>query len=59
MCFTVGHLKPLIEYSEYMKLFESIWENRAESAGWEIAFVYKDEYTCLIFDRNTTDMVKK
>ena len=56
--FTVGHLKSLIEYSEYMKLFESIWKNRAESAGWIIDFVYKDEYTCLIFDRNPTDMGK-
>lgn len=58
MYFTVTHLKSVIEYSEYMNLFEAIWKNRTESAGWEVDFVYKDEYTCLIFDRNPTDTVK-
>ena len=41
-----------------MKLFESIWRNRADSAGWEINFVYKDEHTDLIFERKPTDVVK-
>lgn len=49
--FIVGHLKPIIEYSEYMELFETIWKDRAASAGWEIQFVYTDECTSLIFSR--------
>lgn len=49
--FIVGHLKPVIEYSEYMELFESIWKDRAASAGWDIQFVYKEEYTSLIFNK--------
>lgn len=55
MYFTVGHLKPVIDYSEYMELFESIWKDRARSAGWEIQFTYEDEYTSLIFSRSTQD----
>ena len=39
----------------YMELFESVWRDRAENAGWKIDFVYKDEYTTLIFNRGLTD----
>lgn len=53
--FTVGHLKPVIEYSEYMELFESIWRDRAASAGWKIQFVYTDAYTSLIFNRQNEE----
>lgn len=49
--FTVGHLNAVIQYSEYMELFESIWEERARSAGWEVRFAYTDECTSLIFAR--------
>lgn len=51
MYFTAVHLKAAIEYSEYMELFESVWKDRAASAGWKISFVYTDEYTSLIFNR--------
>ena len=51
MYFTAVHLKSAIEYSEYMELFESVWKDRAASAGWKISFVYTDEYTSLIFNR--------
>lgn len=50
MYFTVGHLKPVIEFSEYMDLFEFVWKDRAASAGWMVRFVYTDEYTSLIFN---------
>lgn len=45
------HLNPIIEYAEYMELFESIWKDRAENAGWEINFVYKAKDTSLVFNR--------
>lgn len=45
----------LIKYAEYMELFESVWKDRAKNAGWKIDFVYKDEYTSLIFNRGLTD----
>lgn len=48
--FTVGHLKPVIEFSDYMDLFEFVWKDRAASAGWKVRFVYTDEYTSLIFN---------
>lgn len=47
--FTVGHLKPVIEYPEYMELFEAIWKDRAVNAGWNIEFAYTDTDTSLIF----------
>lgn len=50
--FMARHLNPIIEYTEYMELFESVWRDRAQNAGWTINFVYKDEYTSLIFNRN-------
>lgn len=50
MYFTTGHLKSVIEFSEYMELYESVWKDRAVSAGWIIKFVYQDEYTSLIFN---------
>lgn len=50
--FMAGHLKPIIEYAEYMELFESVWKDRAQNAGWKIDFVYQDEYTSLIFNRD-------
>lgn len=56
--FTVGHLRFVIEYSEYMELFEAIWRDRAASAGWKIQFVYTDDYTSLIFNRSTVSCKK-
>lgn len=50
MYYTVGHLKPVIEYSEYMEVFESIWRDRATSAGWNIEFDYTDKDTSLVFN---------
>lgn len=55
MYCTAGHLKSVIEYPEYMELFESIWKNRATSAGWKIQFVYTDTYTSLIFHRSSNE----
>lgn len=49
MYFTAGHLKTVIEYAEYMELFEAIWRDRAACAGWEIEFAYTDACTVLIF----------
>jgi|GEM_PF-1391217 len=53
--FMAAHLNPIIEYAEYMKLFESIWKDRAENAGWKIDFIYKDGDTTLIFNKRPTD----
>lgn len=49
--FITGHLKTVMEYSEYMELYEAIWKDRAASAGWNIEFAYTDEDTSLIFNR--------
>lgn len=51
MYFIATHLGPLIDYSEYMELYEAIWRNRAACAGWNIEFVYTEEDTALIFNR--------
>lgn len=49
--FIATHLRPIIEYSEYMELYEAIWRDRATCAGWNIEFVYTEEDTALIFNR--------
>lgn len=53
--FMATHLKSVIAYAEYMELFEFIWKDRAENAGWKIDFIYKDEDTTLIFNKRSTD----
>lgn len=51
MYFMVGHLKAVIEYSEYMELFEYVCKDRAASADWKISFVYTNESTVLVFNK--------
>jgi len=47
-----GHIQNMIEYSEYMHLFEEIWRDRAKASGWMLQFEYLQEDTILRFSRN-------
>lgn len=44
-----GHIKKMIDYEEYMDIFESIWKNRAFESGWELQVNYKGEDTEMVF----------
>lgn len=46
-----GHLQNMIEYNEYMHLFEEIWKDRASASGWMLQFEYLPEDTILRFSR--------
>lgn len=40
-----AHLKEQISFEDYQKIFESIWNDRAEKAGWKLEIRYEGE-TC-------------
>lgn len=46
-----GHIQKMIDYEEYMNLFESIWKNRASESGWRLQFNYIDDDTELVFTK--------
>jgi hypothetical protein len=37
-----GHLKSQIGVQDYEALFEAIWQDRAQAAGWDLAIVRDD-----------------
>ena len=38
-----AHLKEQISYEDYRQIFETIWQDRAEKAGWKLKIVYEGE----------------
>ena len=46
-----AHLKPQISLEDYRKIFETIWQDRARAAGWNLKIEYADDrgYTMCIF----------
>lgn len=38
-----GHLKEQISYEDYRQIFETIWQDRAEKAGWKLKITYEEE----------------
>lgn len=44
-----GHIQKMIDYEEYMDIFESIWMNRAFESGWELQVNYRGKDTELVF----------
>ncbi len=38
-----SHLKTWIGFADYRRLFETIWTDRAEAAGWKVDFRYEDD----------------
>lgn len=51
MYMMTGHIQTMIDYEEYMSIFESIWKNRASESGWTLQFNYYDEDTELLFTK--------
>ena len=39
-----SHLKDQISFENYRQIFESIWQDRAENAGWKLKIEYQGEY---------------
>jgi hypothetical protein len=37
-----GHLKQQISFDDYRRIFETIWQDRAVSAGWNLKIEYED-----------------
>ena len=37
-----GHLKEQISFADYRKIFETMWQDRANKAGWDLSISYGD-----------------
>ena len=46
-----AHLKEQISFEDYQKIFESIWHDRAEKAGWKLKINYEGEMCHFHFTR--------
>jgi len=46
-----SHLKEQISFEDYQKIFESIWHDRAEKAGWKLEINYEGEMCYFHFTR--------
>jgi hypothetical protein len=46
-----GHMRELIEKPDYLRIFETIWEDRARAAGWDVGFTYDGPRCSLRFAR--------
>jgi len=42
-----AHLKGQIPSAEYLQIFETIWKDRARSAGWDLRIEYPDDERCI------------
>ncbi len=40
--FTASHLRPVISIEDNCDIFETIWQDRASSAGWNLQITYTD-----------------
>lgn len=39
-----SHLRDQISFEDYRRIFETIWQDRAEKAGWKLKIEYQGEY---------------
>jgi len=46
-----SHLKTWISVEDYRRLFETIWQNRASAAGWNLAIVEESDAIVMRFSR--------
>ncbi len=50
-----SHLKGQISFADYQKIFETIWQDRANKAGWDLNISYEDdECTFRLIRQNKT-----
>jgi hypothetical protein len=43
------HLRQQIGFGDYRQLFETIWQDRANQAGWQVSFLYDGQFCRLEF----------
>lgn len=46
-----GHLKGQISFEDYKNIFETIWQDRAEKAGWTLQVNYKEDKCTFYFKK--------
>lgn len=43
-----AHLKSQISFQEYRQIFETVWQDRAKSAGWNLEIEYPNDEECAL-----------
>lgn len=46
-----GHLKTQISFEDYLRIFETIWQDRASKAGWDLDITYNGDECLFNFQR--------
>ncbi len=49
--YRATHLKQQIPFEDYRQIFETIWQDRAKNAGWDLQIVYRGVQSFLHFKR--------
>jgi len=47
-----GHLKEQISFDDYKKIFETIWQDRAKQAGWNLKIEYNGNISVFSFNKD-------
>ena len=50
-----GHLRQVISRADYRLLYETVWQDRAAAAGWDLRIEYAGAQVCFRF-RNGSDL---
>lgn len=51
--FTATHLKPIVSLDQYKRIFETIWQDRAANAGWNLDIQYTEDYKVTLHFRRS------
>ncbi len=49
-----GHLKQQISFEDYKNIFEIMWQDRANNAGWDLQIIYKPEDASFISPKRSS-----
>jgi hypothetical protein len=49
-----GHMREMIQKPDYVRIFETIWKDRARAAGWDVSFAYEGLRCTLRFARTAS-----
>jgi hypothetical protein len=41
----------MVSFDDYRQMFETVWTDRARSAGWKLDFTYRNESCQMVFTR--------
>jgi hypothetical protein len=54
-----GHLSQMISREDYRTLYETVWQDRAAAAGWDLRIEYSGAKVRLWFQRHQAEGLKR